>query len=76
MTPDVLDTLREGWDFEAKLAGGRDGRGALLDSIWETYSAMANTEGGLVLLGAKDPMTPNHPSQAYRARRQQEGDDA
>ncbi|MDY0059888.1 MAG: hypothetical protein RBU45_08770 [Myxococcota bacterium] len=27
MTSDDLDTLRETWDFEGKLAGGRDGTG-------------------------------------------------
>jgi ATP-dependent DNA helicase RecG len=54
MTFDELDTLREGWDFEAKLAGGPDGRGVVPDSLWETYSAMANAEGGLILLGAKE----------------------
>lgn len=54
MTREEVEALREGWDFEAKLAGGRDGRGAVPDSLWDTYSAMANTEGGLVLLGAKE----------------------
>ena len=52
MNREELDTLREGWDFEAKRAGGRDGRGAVPDSLWQTYSAMANTDGGRILLGA------------------------
>ena len=54
MTLDELEMLREGWDFEAKLADGRDGHGALPVSLWESYSAMANTEDGTVLLAAKE----------------------
>jgi ATP-dependent DNA helicase RecG len=49
----ILD-LTEGLDFEAKKAAGRDGRGQLPDSFFPTYSAMANTEGGVVLLGVEE----------------------
>src|ERR1039457_6309083 len=47
---EILD-LTEGFDFEVKKAAGRDGKGQLPDSFFPTYSAMANTEGGVVLLG-------------------------
>ncbi len=49
-----FDELRESCDIEAKLAAGRDGKGELPKSLWETYSAMANTEGGIILLGAEE----------------------
>lgn len=49
-----LQALREGWDFEAKKAAGRDGRGAVPASFWETYSAMANSKGGTVVLGVRE----------------------
>jgi predicted HTH transcriptional regulator len=54
MTRDDPELLREGWNFEAKLASGRDGRGAVPESFWQTYSAMANTEGGRIVLGVKE----------------------
>ncbi|MBT63541.1 MAG: hypothetical protein CML13_10055 [Puniceicoccaceae bacterium] len=52
-TLDDISLLAESFDLECKRAGGRDGTGALPKDFWESYSAMANTEGGTVLLGIK-----------------------
>ena len=49
-----LSLLRESVTLECKLAGGRDGKGALPEDFWPTYSAMANTEGGIVILGMRE----------------------
>jgi len=54
-TPDIiLNLLSEGVDLEVKKAAGKDGRGAVPKDFFKTYSAMANTEGGVVLLGLSE----------------------
>lgn len=49
-----IETLSETCELECKLANGRDGLGQLPNDFWPTYSAMANTRGGTVLLGIKE----------------------
>ena len=49
-----LSLLRESISLECKLANGRDGKGALPEDFWPTYSAMANADGGLVVLGLRE----------------------
>lgn len=49
-----LESLQERYDVEFKTALGRNKKGQVPDSFWETYSAMANTEGGYILLGAEE----------------------
>lgn len=52
----LLDRLQlgESADFELKAAQGRDGQGAVPRDLWESYSAMANTDGGVIVLGVED----------------------
>ena len=49
-----IQDLREDVDLEVKLAQGKDGKGALPNDFWPSYSAMANTQGGLIILGVKE----------------------
>lgn len=54
-----LRTLRETAELECKAAGGRDGRGQLPEDFWRTYSAFANSRGGIVLLGISEEQIGN-----------------
>lgn len=48
-----LPLLAETVDLECKLAHGERGKGSLPKDFWLTYSAMANAQGGVVLLGIR-----------------------
>jgi len=54
LTLDDLALLAESVELECKAAQGRNGQGELPADFWPTYSAMANTEGGVILLGIQE----------------------
>ncbi len=49
-----IEDLSESTYIEIKKAIGGDGRGQLPESFFSTYSAFANTQGGIVLLGFQE----------------------
>jgi ATP-dependent DNA helicase RecG len=49
-----VDSLAESYDLECKAAQGRDGQGELPEDFWKSYSAMANSDGGVILLGVQE----------------------
>lgn len=48
------DAVFENVYWEFKKAAGRDGSGEMPNAFFETYSAMANTDGGIVVLGVEE----------------------
>jgi predicted HTH transcriptional regulator len=53
-TEQDLVFLRESEAVEFKKATGKDGAGEVPVSFWETYSAMANSDGGYVFFGVAE----------------------
>lgn len=49
-----LENLAESEEVEFKLAHGKDGKGELPKDFWKTYSAMANTYSGWIILGIQE----------------------
>ncbi len=46
----LLDALELGEDFEIEF---KSARGGVPCSLWESYGAFANTEGGVIVLGVR-----------------------
>lgn len=50
----LLASLSESCELECKRAQGKDGQGKLPEDFWPTYSAFANSRGGVVVLGVRE----------------------
>jgi predicted HTH transcriptional regulator len=53
-TLDDIAVLKESSELECKQALGKDGRGAVPQDMWESVSAFANTDGGIIILGLNE----------------------
>ncbi|XKM13420.1 putative DNA binding domain-containing protein [Orbaceae bacterium ac157xtp] len=53
-TIEDIESLIESDEVEIKSALGKDGKGQLPKDFWSTYSAMANSKGGWVILGVEE----------------------
>lgn len=53
-TLEDISLLEESVELECKLAQGQDGSGEVPKDFWPTYAAMANAQGGAVLLGVRE----------------------
>jgi len=53
-TLEDINLLEESVELECKLAQGQDGSGEVPKDFWPIYSAMANAQGGAVLLGVRE----------------------
>ncbi len=70
LDPIDVQQLSEGQDLEVKKAAGKDGCGKLRQSFFETYAAMGNTTGGVILVGSEEK-----PRGHFRARGIEDVDD-
>ena len=61
-----VSALAESVDLECKAAQGRDGQGEVPQDLWKSYCAMANTDGGTILLGVQEKRVPRLGRQRVR----------
>ncbi|MDP2853127.1 MAG: putative DNA binding domain-containing protein [Smithellaceae bacterium] len=54
LTLEDIAVMAESVDLECKAAQGRDSYGELPQDVWKSYCAMANTDGGTILLGVQE----------------------